>query len=132
MYGRLKHTRSLTATHCNTLQHPATPYNTRGIQHIRFILYHTHNSQPHESLALSHCNTLQHTATQCNTLQHTATHCNTQQHTATHVVFSTLILFYITHTHTHTHTHTNHPRSLNHSRFLTATQCNTLQHTATH
>jgi len=41
---------SLTATHCNTLQHTAT-----------------------------HCNTLQHTATHCNTLQHTATHCNTLQ-----------------------------------------------------
>jgi len=35
---------SLSATHCNTLQHTAT-----------------------------HCNTLQHTATHCNTLQHTAT-----------------------------------------------------------
>jgi len=36
---------TLTATHCNTLQHTAT-----------------------------HCNTLQHTATQCNTLQHTISH----------------------------------------------------------
>jgi len=42
---------SITATHCNTLQHTAT-----------------------------HCNTLQHTATHCkhcNTLQHTASHCIT-------------------------------------------------------
>ena len=43
---------TVTAQHCNTLQHTAT----RG-------------------------NTLQHTATHCNTLQHTATHCNTLQHT---------------------------------------------------
>jgi len=45
---------SLTATHCNTLQHTAT----------HFIL----------SLTATHCNTLQHTATHCNTLQHTWFH----------------------------------------------------------
>jgi len=42
--------RSLTATHCNTLQHVNTPQHTA-----------------------THCNTLQH----ADTLQHTATHCNT-------------------------------------------------------
>jgi len=44
-------TNSRNATHCNNLQHPATP--------------------------LSHGNTLQHPATPCSTLQHTVTHCNT-------------------------------------------------------
>ena len=51
-----------TATHCNTLEHTATPatyYNT--LQHVG-----TH---------CNNCNILQHIATHCNTLQHTATHC---------------------------------------------------------
>ena len=68
LHGTCQHT----ATHCNTLQHTATPV----------------------SLALDctgRANTLQHTATHCNThflgfrlkrtchtLQHTATHCNTR------------------------------------------------------
>ena len=51
----------LSATHCNTLQHTATNYNT---------LYHT----------TTHCTTLPHTAPHYPTLQHNATHCNTLQH----------------------------------------------------
>ena len=57
MYTRLSATHgkwiciSLTATHCNTLQHTTTHYNTRQVD-----MY-----QPH-------CNTLQHTSTHCNTL----------------------------------------------------------------
>jgi len=47
--------RSVTATHCNMLQHPAT-----------------------------HCNILQHPATHCDTLYHTATHYTTLQHTTPH------------------------------------------------
>jgi len=63
-----------TTTHCNTLQHPATPCNT--LQHTA-----THcNTLKHTA---THCNTLQHPATPCSTLHHTATHCNTLQHTAT-------------------------------------------------
>jgi len=64
---------SLTATHCNTLQHTATLYcNT---------LQHTHNPATPATGMLpvhSHCSTLPHTATHCNTLlQHTATHTHT-------------------------------------------------------
>jgi len=46
-----------------TLQHTATHYNT--LQHPAF-----------------NCNTPQHTAPNCNALQHTAFNCNTQQYTA--------------------------------------------------
>jgi len=66
---------SLTATHCNTLQHTATHCNA-----LQRTATHCNTLQR----TATHCNTLQHTATHCNTLQHTATHCNTLQHTATH------------------------------------------------
>ena len=48
-----------TATHCNTLQHAATIYNTL-------------------STSNKHCNTLQHTATHCNTLQPSTILCQHQ------------------------------------------------------
>jgi len=52
-----------TATHCNTLQHTATP----GPR----LVFNCGRQDTLQHL-------LQHTATHCNTLQHTATHCNTQ------------------------------------------------------
>ena len=87
------------ATHCNTLQHPTTPYTMQ-------LTATPCNSPQHNATSCTqeistsqnpvflrtllvdavqgtatHCNTLQHNATHCNTLQHTATHCNTLQHT---------------------------------------------------
>ena len=92
----------LLPTHCNTLQHTATPCNT--LQHtystLADTLQHTAtHCNTRIPLLPTHCNALQHTATHCNTLrhtystladtlQHTATHCNTLQHTATHVFHS--------------------------------------------
>ena len=92
------------ATHCNTLQHTATPYNP--LQHTATYC----NTLQHTA---THYNTLQHSATPCNTLQHTATHCNTLHHTASYC--NTL---------EHTTTHHNTPQHI-------ATRCNTLQRTAT-
>jgi len=57
--------RTLSATHCSTLQHTVTHCNTLP-------------------RTATHCNTLERTATHCDSLQHTATHCNTLQHTVTH------------------------------------------------
>jgi len=58
------------ATHCNALQHTATPcIILGGAANLR------------REVALQH---LHHAATGCNRLQHAAAHCNTLQHTATH------------------------------------------------
>jgi len=79
---------SRTATHCNTLQHTATPYNT-----LRHTATHCHilqrPSTPSGRLSMcpwqlavpdvkgcAHRNTLQHTATHCDTLQHNTMHVN--------------------------------------------------------
>jgi len=65
---------TVTATHCNTLQHTATHCNT---------LQHTAKQLDTLRYTATHCNTLQHAATRCNTLQHAATRCNTLQHAVT-------------------------------------------------
>ena len=96
---------TLTAAHCNTLQHTVTYCNT--LQHTVTLCSippiasrkGRTNQQHALHLTTTHCNTPQHnpgrrqerthepatrTATYCNTLQHTAAHCNTLQHTTTH------------------------------------------------
>ena len=74
-----------TATHCNTLQHTATHCNT--LQHTRCHPISVRLSQQHTATlslqhAATHCNTLLATPHQhvclCHTPQHTATHCNTR------------------------------------------------------
>jgi len=120
---REKHTRLLSATHCNTLQHPATPCNTKIPLRHACCCYLQHTA--------THCNTLQQTATHCNTLQHTAIHWNTLQHTATH--------YYLWETHV-----VVIKGIQNHKEWLpiwhdpvyllwhTVTQCDTVQRAATH
>ena len=54
------------AVRCNTLQHPATHCNDRGVRGY-FLYLHV------SGVCVFDC------ATPCNTLQHTATHCNTLQ-----------------------------------------------------
>ena len=85
--------KTLTATHCNTLQYTVARCSTlqRSATHCN-TLHHTKthcNTQQTwamREITVQHIatrgNTLQHTATHSNTLQHTATHCNTLQHTA--------------------------------------------------
>jgi hypothetical protein len=75
-----------TRSHCNTLQHPATPCNT--LQHPATLIYNSRVTQESEQGSpmqhtATHCNTLHYTATRRNTLQHTTTHRNTPQHAAT-------------------------------------------------
>jgi len=132
------------ATHCNTLQHPATHCN---IAHTDVVP----EAPPSDAMqnTATHYHTLQHTATHCNTLQHiqmsylkypltltdtlqntlqhTATHCNTLQHTATHISLQpascglvTLCCFLAS---------GNTLQTLYHT---TATHCNTLHHTTPH
>jgi len=67
-----------TATHYNTLQHPATSLqhhcNSNAVVSAGsggISAYHS--SSEYFQFTTPHCNTLQHTATHCNTLQHTAT-----------------------------------------------------------
>jgi len=133
--------RQRTATHCNTLQHTATPclheshemlISGAGESCVDNALQHT----------ATHCNTLQHTATRtathCNTLpvyvaryayqrhrlvvcrQRNAMHCNTLQHAATHCL------------------HKSHETLISGACWLcvemilhSTTCCSTLQHTAT-
>jgi len=98
---RISH-QSLTATHCNTLQHSAT---------YSITLQHTANpptlapAQP----SITRCNTIQHTATQCNTLQHMTT----LQHTAKPTLPSPR-------------------SAIHQSLPFIATHCNILQHTSTY
>jgi len=90
--GNLQHI----ATHCNTLQHTATPFNKQMEKPATHCTrYNTLQKTEGET-----CNTLQHTATHCNTLKRQpatrtnhrgpwrkekpAAHCSTLQHTATH------------------------------------------------
>ena len=115
--------RSLTATHCHTLQHIATHCNM--LQHAA-----THcNTLLH---AATHRNTLQHAATRCNTLQHTATHCNMLEHIATHCNTLHHTTHYNTLQHTATYCNTLQHTAVTHGICnLMATHCNTLQHTAT-
>jgi len=88
---------SMTATHCNTLQHTATHCNTlqhtathcSTLQHAAIhcntrVAVHTENYSSKWQNTATHCNTKQHKATQSNTKQHKATHCNTLQLTAIH------------------------------------------------
>jgi len=63
-----------TATHRNTLQHPATHLQRAELLCFKVLLIDTHLL---EICVYLPCNTLQHTATHCNTLQHPATPCNT-------------------------------------------------------
>jgi len=153
---------TLTATHCNTLQHTATRHTT------------THNNTLQHTKAIEWVEfyvplSLQHTATHCNTLN--TTHDNTQQtqqHTATHKSdrVSRILCDILTATHyntlqhTATHCNTTHGNTQQHTRAIewveltvklslqhiathcntthsntqqhTATHSNTLQHTATH
>ena len=61
---QLTNTLQHTATHCNSLQLPATHYNPCC------CITRTHS--PTQAFSISKCtNTLQHTATVCNSLQHT-------------------------------------------------------------
>jgi len=96
---------TLTATHCNTLQHTATHCN---------ILQHTH--LPVRRIRSCESNTISHS--NCDTLRHTATHCNTLQHTHLTVRGSCLC-----EANTFSHADWNEH---------TATHCNTLQLTAMH
>ena len=72
---------SVTAAHCNTLQHTATHRNKRQhtanlAQCVSFLA----GVRPPK--AKEGADTLQHTAAHYSTPQHTAAHCNTLQHTA--------------------------------------------------
>ena len=75
---------TVTATHCNTLQHTATQCIT---------LQHTATC----------CNTMQYAATHCNTLQHIATRCNTLHYTPNMCHDSSICLTLLT-----MHSHTGH------------------------
>jgi len=133
-----RYTYTLTATHCNTLQHTATHCNTlqrtathcNTLQHIgQIYLYrlvmpitlscdYSPNVLPNVRFPAKFppqkmFRVAVFPTTYCVTLQHTAAHCNTLRHTAT--LCDTL---------QHTATHCN---TLQH----TATHCNTPQHTAT-
>ena len=69
---------SVTAAHCNTLQHTATHCKSCTVC-VSFFA----GSDPRRRRRVpTHCSTLQHTEAHCSTLQHTAAHCNTLQHTA--------------------------------------------------
>ena len=115
----------LSATHCSTIQHTATPcnmlYNTASLQHVLFatqcyILIISLNLYHHSALLTTCSNTLQHNATHCNTLQHmlSATQC--------YIFVISLNLYY------HSALLTTCSNTLQHN----AIRCNTLQHTATH
>jgi len=89
----LLHSCSLSAAHCDTLQHCShILVFARSLAYSRNTLQHT----------ATHCNTLQHTAAHCNTRQHTATHCNTLQHSATPLSCSRALLL--------SHSFSSHPR----------------------
>jgi len=132
-----------TATHSNTLPHPATPRVVQSSAQCTTVLAH----------AATHCNILQYTATHCNTqghavecllhelydlASHAATHCNILQHIATHRVEGTTWL--LTHCSTLQYTEMLCKKQGHAVECLvydfasktlqrTATRCNTLQHT---
>jgi len=94
-------------THCNTLQHTATPCITlhriatdcNRLQQTATDCYTLQNTATRCNTlqhAATHCNTLQHNATHCNALQRTAMHCNTLQHTAMTPIFYTMTTTYET------------------------------------
>jgi len=75
------------ATHCNTLQHTATP-KTQPVNRSDEECFKTHAHCPRcTALAVTVLMVCQQTVkhcTHCDTLQHTASHCKTLQHSATH------------------------------------------------
>jgi len=114
------------ATHCRTLQHPATPCNTLHLNPMMDVI----------CAYATHCRTLQHTATHCITLPYTSattstsfhgcdacihdTHWNTLQHPA--IPYNTL---------QHTTAHYIYITS-GYDVCIRDTHCNTRQHAATH
>ena len=140
--------RVYTATHCNTLQHPAThatahrpaPPSCRA--HERDYL---HSDPPYcmgQHYPNTHCNSLQLTETHCNSLQLTATHCNSLQHIATHFYISILLVprrtqvntLQLTATHynslqtyCYTHTYASFLQGPRRAQVRTSTHCNSLQ-----
>ena len=111
-----------TAAHCNTLQDTAINYSDTPKWQAGSALYHlpTNPSPPHNAHTATHCNTLQHT----DILQHTAPYCNTLHH-ATNNLSSTHLLSRI-------NMRTHQQREPQWNEQHTVTQCNTLQDTATH
>jgi len=151
-----------TATQCSTLQHTAIHFSTLQHTYLPESISAAHcNTLQHTA---AHCSTLQHTATHCNTLQRTAAHCNTLQHTCLPAVYmcstrtashrwSSLVYHTMQHalqhalqltkealkctTHCNTHCNTQVkpsrvPCTRRTTLHGTTTLCNTLQRSATH
>jgi len=150
----LQHTANIT-TYCSTLQHHATPCNSRQCKRPDSIRTLMLGNRPQKSCVeressdifsnslqhiATHCNTLQHTATHTattpcveresshtfsNSLQHTATHCNTLRRTAIHCNTHSTTLQHLASKLGVRHLFQTHCTTLR----CTATHCNTLQHT---
>ena len=154
--------RSVTATHCYTLLHTATPAThcytlLHTAAHCYTLLHLLHTAVPathcytllhtathcyklihllHTVTPATHCYTLLHllhTVTHCYTLLHTATHCYTLLHTATPATHCYTLLHTATHCYTLLHLlHTATHCYTCYTLLHTATHCYTLLHTATH
>jgi len=115
-------------THCSTLQHTATHFNSlqiTALEHQHSLQLSAVHRKSINQMSVSYTlfgSILQHTATRCNTPQHTATHRNTQLKQHGCIAYKHRQLF-VAHCNTlqHAATHCTTPQH-------TATQCKTLQH----
>jgi len=115
----------LTATPCNTLQHPATPCNTLQHTLFYFALWASHhvmwNATQYEQTA-TRCITLQtHCKHTTNTLQTHCKQCNTLQHTLPYFCFTCRHVIQNSTNYKHTASHCKHTTN------TLPKYCNTLQ-----
>ena len=101
------HTQSAKLVCVETTSYYCKGNNSRLIQTIKYVQYHTHTHTHTHTLTHMHC-------TYANTHTHTHT-CTTHMHTHTHTHTHTHSLRAHTHTHTHTCTHTHCVRTHTHT-----------------